>query len=380
MIQERGAAASLTAALILGLLASSGCTTDHPPSTRESPRGGGPAVTPAVAASTRVGVWPSQDFSGVFAVSARYVVRPDPRELRSVVVERRGTGAVVISHQLPDRRFQTDFAGIHGDKAVLVDEDVRSSDETKVNARGWIYDLTTGHATPVTDVPGAPPLSRYGPQAAMSTDGKYYYSASVHGGFSNCVGEIDLATMRGRVVDCASKGGSILYVNSGDAGATWTHFTSAGFDGCRVGRGIRMGKSVTIAPDACDTFDTATLGALQLRTTQTPGQPMQPAFPLVATDGTTTTELGDARGQSLIVCGGYAYWKRDVGGATPAQDLLRWRPGRPPEVVFHQPEPPSDSTEAVLLTPKACNDGSVLTVAVTRTTGGSFVATVFSLP
>ncbi|GHJ54582.1 hypothetical protein Nm8I071_38890 [Nonomuraea sp. TT08I-71] len=368
-----------TAALLLGLLAATGCTTDRPSVVGESPRGSTPAVTPA-AGSTRVGVWPSQDFSGVFAVSPGYAVRPDPRQLRSVVVERRATGAVVIRHHLTDERFQTDFAGIHGDKVVLVDEDVVSPDATKGNARGWIYDLATGHVTAVTDVPGAPPLSRYGPQAAMSADGKYYYSASVDGGFSNCVGEIDLPTMRGRVVDCAKTGGSILYVNSGDAGATWTHFTSGGFDGCRVGRGIRMGKPVTIAPDACDTFDTATLGTWQLRTTQTPGQPMQPALPLVAIDGTTRIDLGEARGQSLIVCGGYAYWKRDVRGPTPAQDLLRWRPGRPPEVVFRQPEPPSDSVEAMLLTPKACTDGSVLTVAVTRTTGVSFTATVFSLP
>jgi hypothetical protein len=312
-------------------------------------------------------------------VSARYIVRPDPRQLRSVVVERRGTGAVVVRHRLTDQRLQTDFAGIHGDKAVLVDEDVESPDETKLDARGSIYDLTTGHATAVTDVPGAPPLSKYGPQAAMSTDGKYYYSASVHGGFSNCVGEVDLATMRGRVVECARAGGSILYVNSGDAGATWTYFKSAGFDGCRVGRGVRMGKPVTIAPDHCDTFDTATVGTWQVRTTQTPGQTIQAAFPLVATDGTTRIDLGKARGQSLIVCGGYAYWKREVSGTAPAQDLLRWRPGRPPEVAFHQPEPPSDSAEAVLLTPTACSGGTLLTVAVTRTTGGSFVATVFTL-
>ncbi|MEV4517442.1 hypothetical protein AB0K00_51865 [Dactylosporangium sp. NPDC049525] len=368
------------AVLAFAVLAA-GCTPEQP-----AERGEPPAVhTPSAAPAGRwpiAGVWPSQDFSGVFAVSAKYVVRPDPRDTRSVVVERRGTGAgtdgggVVLRHQVPDRRFQTDFAALYGDVVVLVDEDVESPEGAKGGARGVIHDLATGRAVNVAEVPGAPPLSRYGPQATVSADGRYIYSAGVGGGFSNCVGEVDLGTMRGRTVECAPEGQFILYVRSGEHGATWTLFKGAGFGGCRVGRGIRAGVPYTIAPDACDTFDTASVGGWHVRTVQQPGAAVQPASPITATDGTHVVDLGVARGQSLIGCGGYVYWKREIDG----EELVRWRPGAAPEVVLRVPQPPSDSPEAVLLTPKACSDGTVLTAAVTRTTGGPFTATVYTIP
>jgi hypothetical protein len=327
---------------------------------------------PSAVVTIELGEWPVQSFDGVFAVGERYVVRPDPKELRSVVIERRG-GGVVLQHRILEPGFETDFAGIHGNKVVVVDEDVASSEAAKADARATIYDLESGRATALSEVRGAPPLSKYGPQATISEDGKYYYSASRGVTPSQCVGEVDLIKMRGRLVECAEREGIILYIGSGEHGASWTHFKTGDFQSCRVGRGIRGKERFTMAEMDCDTFDTAALGGWHLRSLHPPGAVLAPALPLVAERGRNRVDLGLARGQSLIACNGHAFWKQEVTAPVPAQRIVRWRPDGPVELVHETHEPPSSSTEAVLLTPRSCNEG-LLTVTVVRTSGGPFWA------
>lgn len=359
---------ALTACAVALLPLFAACSVDRPST---------PAAPMPTVATTKVGVWPSLGFGGVFAVTSSYVIHPDPADPRTTVVAKRGDDSVILRHRVNDRRFETDFAGLYRDWAVLVDEDAESGQAGKAGAQGWIYDLRTGGSTAVSKIPGAPPLSMFGPQATITSDGKYDYSASVGSGSSNCVGEIDLTRMQGRTVECAKEGEMILYVNTGDRGATWTYFKGGGFDACRVGRGVQDGQLFTIAADECDTFDTAAVGGWSVRSVQSPSQPIQPAMPLTATHEGATVKLGDMRGQSLIGCGGYAYWKRDVAGDAPAQEIMRWRPDGEVELVYRQAETPSNSADSVLLTPRSCNEG-ILAFTSILSSGDSFDGTLMS--
>jgi hypothetical protein len=318
-------------------------------------------------------------FDGVFAVGARYLLWPDPTDSKAVLIIRRSDGGVVRKHRAGPRGFEPDFGGIHGDRAVIADEDVQSPDARKPNARASIYDLANGRVVEVGKIPGAPALSKYGPQATISADGKYYYSASIGGGLSNCVGEVDLVRQRGRVVECAGSKGMILYVGSGDRGATWTRFAERSFAACRVGRGIHDGRLFTLAPRTCDAFGTAAVeGGWSLRTRQPRDEAIQPAMPLTATRGRERVDLGEARGRSVVACAGYAYWKHDVPDES-AQEIRRWRPGGAVELVYRQPAPAPDSRETTLLTTGGCNDG-LFTFTVVAHANGRFDATVYSFP
>lgn len=314
---------------------------------------------------------PNTGEDGVFVVGKDYIVRPDGSDTRTIVVTRRSDNSEVLRHKPDQARFVTDFAGLDGHVLVLVDEDSEGQEPNKLAARAAIYDLVTGKSTAASKVPGAPGLSPYGPQATVS-DGKYYYGASVNGGFSNCVGEIDLVRLTGRTVECGASGDWMFYTTSSDHGASWVHFHGSGYNVCREGRRIQNGTLGPVGPaNDCGTFDTAALGSWQIWGTMPLGNP-KPETTLRATDGTNTVQLGSERQFSMSVCGGYVYWDPEA----THKAVARWRPGSNIELVYEV----KDDIDNTWIYADTCADGiATFQVDHYHIGDGSFTARLLAL-
>lgn len=373
-------------AVLVAALAVTGCRAGHPvaagPTGARPPASSTPTPSPSFdpdnppVVDTTVsmqdfGERPNGGEDGVFLVGARYVVRPDGSHTRTTVVTRRSDGRVVLRYTPARPAFETDFAGLDGDMLVLTDEDTVDEEPGKLPATATIFNLVTGTRTPVARVPGAPPLSLYGPQATV-TEGRFYYSASVHGGFSNCVGEIDLTHLTGQVVTCGKSGEWILYVKSAEHGAAWVHFHGHSFDVCRDGELIQGGVTGPDGPaDDCGTFDVSALDGWQVWESFPPGG-VVPGGALAATDGTRVVQLGEEANGTLVACAGYVYWDP----ASDGKQLVRWRPDGPIERVYQV----TGDVENTWVYGVACADG-ILTVRIDRysITTGNFTAQLMAV-
>ncbi len=296
------------------------------------------------------------------------------------LVVRRSDGKVILKHTPNDKLYETTFAGLNSDTLVLVDEDVVSGDSmgpgsSKGSATGVIVDLNSGRQTLARTVPGAPTLAAYGAQGWVSPSGKWYYGAQTKGNFANCVGEIDLHALTGRTIECAPRGGAIFYVNYGESGPAWTTSASHSLGSCRTGHALINTTIIDVGPsDACDTFDTTTLAGWQLWSTQ--GTSSQPFVPLTAATAGQQHDLGLMRPQTLLTCGGYAYWttgKAQVGAGTT---LMRWSPTTEPVVIFR----PDGDPDNLLFYPQGCNDGHLTLTVFRYDNKGSATAQLFDLP
>ncbi len=297
-------------------------------------------------------------------ISVRYIVRAQPGDLNGVEVIRRSDHSVVLRHTpAHEGRFVTTFAGLAGDRLVLLDAD---TSDNSVPDIGYIYDLSSGRETAVSSIRSAPTVSPFGAQGTVDSDGSWYYSAQTHGAFANCVGEINLNTLQARTVECAPGNGVIFYVNTTDTGATWDTFAAPSYSSCRTGRGSSNGRLFSVGPATdCDIFDTAVIDGWHLWSDQSRGT-LQPYIPLWASDGNTATPLGLVKPQSVVVCGGYAYWKAGAATKRSHDTVIHWRPGpAQPQTILTVTAVAGSSEDDETLWLEGCND-NVLTISVHR--------------
>lgn len=306
-----------------------------------------------------LGISPIEGSLGVYVVSKDYVVRQIA--LTATEVIRREDGRVVVRHEASSPAYETIFADIAGDRVVIMDEEVGiGPDGEKDAAQAYVYDLATGRRTDVSTIPSAPRLAIAG-SGTVTDDGRFYFGASDNGRTDNCVGMLDLETMRGTTVACADeKDGVIFRVSSGDGGATWLDVKGPTFDDCREGKAVRDGSVVTMRPPGCATNETTTLGGWDVRTwgTLTFGAHVE------AADKETTMQLDAGFVTHLVECGGWAYWHFHDDDSQIMQ-VRRWRPNHEPEIAYSVNTPPDTSPDALWLAPTGCADG-ILTVAVQR--------------
>jgi hypothetical protein len=389
-VQSRHSRATeLVGMIAVALLMASACTNSPAPVPTGSPaptatRSTGsrdPRVLPLTDVSgnlawTDLGARPSRVFAGVGVVSVNYIV-VSTADKRATVVRRRSDNRVVLTHTTERPEYVTDFADIAGDTLVIVDEDDESnSDGTKDPAHPYIYDLRTGKRTALSQVPGAPPPSVFGPQATVTDDGHYYYSASVNrtgNQYSNCVGVVDLTALKGSIVECAGSGENEsdgYYLGAGEDGATWLHVAGPTIESCRTGRGIRHGQLITVGPaTGCATLGTATVGGWSLWTaTPIPAGMPVPDVDTYATDGSATVELGPAQGVSLTMCGQYAYWQyRDDYLQT--EEIRRWKPGMTTVEIARKLAEPDNTPAGYVLAIGGCADDIVTALVFTDVPG-----------
>jgi hypothetical protein len=310
-----------------------------------------------------LGTTPSRPFSGVDVVSAKYVLS-HTTDTHKVVVRRRTDNAVVLRHTTTGPEWVVEFADFAGDKLVVADADVETgADEIKDLTRVLIYDLVTGKVTRLTDIASAPRASAFGRQATVTDDGRYFYSANVkrrNNQYFNCVGMVNLTTMRGSTVECAGDGENEsvgYYLGAGEDGATWLHVQGPTFTTCRTGRGIRGNQLITVGPaDACTTIGTTTVGGESVWSAAPIVEAMPgPYIALRATDRGRTLELGDVNGVALTMCGSYAYWRTEDRASHTIQ-LRRWRPGLNQVEIAYKILAPDDSPMAYQLGLGGCAD------------------------
>ncbi|MGE5827989.1 MAG: hypothetical protein ACM30G_06435 [Micromonosporaceae bacterium] len=306
-----------------------------------------------------LGTTPSQPFSGVDVVSARYVVShtTDPR---TVVVRRCADNAVVLRHTTVGPEWEVAFADLAGDKLVVADVDTGGDPN---GTQVVIYDLVTGRVTRLVDIASAPPASAFGHRATVTDDGRYFYSANVkrtNNQSFNCVAMVDLSTMRGSTVECAGdgEGESVgYYLTAGEDGATWLHVQGPTLTTCRTGRGIRGTQLITVGPaDACTTIATTTVGGESVWSAAPIVEALPgPDVPLQATDRGATVGLGYLEGAALTMCGSYAYW-RTTDRPSHTIQLRRWRPGLSQVEIAYKILAPDDSPIAYQLGLGGCAD------------------------
>jgi hypothetical protein len=201
--------------------------------------------------------------------------------------------------------------------------------------------------------------------------GRYYYLAQSRGGFSNCVGEIDLATLHTRTVHCVPPPQAIFWLGSASTGVTWTESRLIKETPCRTSRWFDGTVVRLIGPArSCGTFDNAVLGSWQMWTTEGV-ESFDSTVPLVATDGKQTKKLGWMRPQQLIVCGSYAYWL--VQDVRKPSRIVRWRPGSDVQDVYTAQQLGDSSPDDVILSADACSDDH-LSLNVIRLAGDGFTA------
>ncbi len=383
----------ITVLAALTVLALAGCTdgqsgaprtTTASSSAATPPAGGTSSPAPSVAPTTAgpvadqqaklvdFGTGPSLGDDPTVAVNARYLVRPDASDPNTIDAIRLSDRHVVIRHRpADDKTFQTTFAALAGDRLVLLDEDIASDDSMtsgsgKSGDIGFVYNLTTGAKTAVSSIASAPTPSPYAAEGVVNADGDWYYSAQTKGHFANCVGELNLITLKGHMVECASGKGAIWYVNSTSNGVAWTELSDGSITGCRTGRALVNGSVVTVGPAGnCTTFDTATLDGWSLWSDQSRTE-LVPYLPLHASNGTApAVALGNVRAMDLEVCGGYAYWITGamVGGSH--DNLMRWQPGGTTQTVLEVNAVPGSLIEDDSILPYGCND-NILTISVNR--------------
>lgn len=287
-----------------------------------------PPTVPAQVHFVDLGTQSITGEDGIDIVSPKYMVRPNGVHTRTTIVTRRSDGHEVLRYTPARKDYEPGFVGLSGDMLVIADEDTVNSEPGKGPATATIFNLATGVVTPIGKVPGAPPLSLYSPQATV-TDGKYFYASSARGQVDNCVGEVDLVKLTGRIVICAKKGESIQYVHTAQHGASWIYFHGYSFSDCRDGQAITDGRIGPVGPaDDCGVFDTTVMDGWQFWATLH-GSPA-PSATFRATNGAVTVELGQERPGLLATCGHYIYWDPE----TDAKRIVRWRPGEPIQLVY----------------------------------------------
>ncbi len=298
---------------------------------------------------------------GAFAVSSRYLVRAQPDDVTAVEVIRLVDRKVILRHRPSGgENVITTFAGLAGDRLVLLDANIQDEQTADV---GFIVNLATGRQISVSSVRGALTPAPTGAQGVVYPNGDWYYSAQTAGNFENCVGMIDLNTLKATTINCTTRPNTIWYVHPSDGTATWTTLHSGQITGCRSAQGLRVGKPYLLGPaNDCDIFDAATLGDWTLWTDQLRND-LEPYILLHAAEGTQTFTLGMMHPQSLVICGGYAYWR--AGGQAP-ESIVRWRPGDVvPQTVLTPDSALLTAASEATLWPAGCND-NVLTIMVTR--------------
>lgn len=306
-----------------------------------------------------LGTAPSRPFSGVDVVSTKYVVS-HTADTHTVVVRRRADNTVVRRHTTAGAQWEVAFADLAGDKLVVADVDAGGDPD---GARVFIYDLVTGKATRLADIASAPPASAFVHRATVTDDGRYFYSANVkrkNNQYFNCVGMVNLSTMRGSTVECAGdgEGESVgYYLAAGEDGATWLHVQGPTFTTCRTGRGVRGTQLITVGPaDACTTIGTTTVGGESVWSAAPIVEALPgPYIPLRATDRGATVELGYLEGVALTMCGSYAYWRTTDQPSNTIQ-LRRWRPGLNQVEIAYKILAPDDSPVAYQLGLGGCAD------------------------
>ena len=328
------------------------------------------------------GIGPDEGFGAVAAASSRYVIRPNPADLHGVEVVKRAGGQVILRHRpIDEGRFETTGVAIAGDRAVIADEDVTDDDSMALGSRKrpavvYVVDLSTGHQSPLSALHSAPHPSPYAAAQDVTGPGNlWYYSAQTAGHYANCIAALNLHTLQGKLIYCAPGTGQVFFIKTGDRGAAWMTLPGGSLSLCRTAAGIDAGTTYAIASGDCDVFDVARLGPWRLWSDQGHTD-MQPYIPLHAANGATTAELGDMRPQSLVVCGGYAYW--DVQSRVPdsIDNLVRWKPGWSRAQTVLVPNAIKGSkTEDELIWPEGCND-DILTITVVRYYDASATSTL----
>lgn len=327
----------LVVAIVVGV---GGCTTSvpqegGPPMTSEARP---TTMTPSAAASAAPIVevklsWQNlgrrPGLSAVTTVSPRYVAWQST-DLLGITIERRNDHVVMLRHRADKAQYEPTLVDIFADYAVIVEEDTHGEDG-KRPARAFIYNLLTGHRTSVSSIKSAPALSVFGAQAAVTDDGQFYYSASRHDGKSDCVGHIDLRTLKADTVECArpgSGGTAGYYISEAEEGVAWLNHAAGDFGSCRTGRVIRHGKVSDLRPrGTCATLGTTAVADWDVSSgPNAPGPNPPPDVPIRATDGNQLVDLGRADGVTPTACGDYAYW-RVTDTSTASIQIRRWRPG-----------------------------------------------------
>ncbi|MEU8818160.1 hypothetical protein [Actinoplanes sp. NPDC048796] len=368
------------AALALTLVATASCTASHgPPAVRMTPWIATPASEPPTI--TDLGTVPVGELGAPAVADDRYLVRPADTSGRAVAIVDRRTGETVLRHRTARQRLSVTFTALYHQRAVILEEDIdgidsMSADTSKQPDTVWIYDLSTGRRKSASQVAGAPQPSPYAAQSHVDERGRYYYLAQNHGGFSNCVGEIDLTTLRGRTVACVASPSVIFWLGSASTGVTWTETRSVNGKPCRTSRWFDGDTVRSIGPaGSCGTFDNAVLGTWRMWSAQSV-ESFDTKVPLTASDGTTTRDLGPMRPQNLIVCGPYAYWL--VNDVDRPSRLVRWRPGSDVQDVYAADRLGDSTPDDVLLSPQGCADGH-LSLGVSRVTGSGFTLRLLSV-
>jgi hypothetical protein len=347
---------------LVALLAA--CTPEHrpvaAPSPSATPVAGGPADAryqgdpPVVTVDGLVHPLPRQGATqpgGVYLVSAGYEVRAETGRVGTVVVTRRTDQRVVLVQTPPTTAdYRTTFAGVDGDMLVLGYE----TTDHRSPAQALLTNLATGAFTTLDQIPGALPMS-WSTAVGAVVSGRYYYLANAINAELDCAGEVDLATLHARTVECGKFGEWLTDLHPADHGASWTHFHGSSYLVCRDGRSVHNGPSGTNAgaqalgdPADCGILDTTTVPGWQVWGTVPTGVDAPATETLRATDGSATVHLGEAAPRSLVGCGGYAWWLAD----TARQQVLRWRPGGTIERVYHDTGP-----DAPTIAGLACADG-----------------------
>ena len=309
--------------------------------------------------------------SGVAVVSARYVIRRAGDG--GVVVERRPGRQTVLRHRPSSAEYETTFVDVAGDTLVVADEDTKAD---KGASRAYVYDLKTAARTLLTDVASAPTPSEFGAQAVVTDDGRYYYQAtgSVGGRARTCVAMLDLHTLIGRTVECATDDQTLVgyYVRAGHDGATWMNWRNPEAPGCRFGRGVRGGAVVEVAPaQGCGLLASTTLGPWDIWV-GSPGNP-PPVVPIHAVHGSDVIDLGLIDGVALSNCGSYVYWRfTDVQHRTI--QLRRWKPVAPMVEIVYALNDPAEAAGIRQLVLGGCADGIfALSVVEGSSTEGDWV-------
>lgn len=268
------------------------------------------------------------------------------------------------------------YAALYRNLLVVLDEDVEGVDDMSADTGKqpddvWIYNLASGRRTAVNTLDGAPRPSPYAAQSHIDQRGRYYYLAQNRGGFSNCVGEVDLNTLRARTVHCVTPPQVIFWLGSAGTGVTWTETRSSHGKPCRSSRWFDGATVRGLGPaNSCGTFDNAVLGGWRFWNIQGI-ESFNSTVPLVASDGKITQNLGPMRPQNLTVCGSYAYWL--VQEVRAPSRMVRWKPGSAVQDVYTAEQLGDSSPDDVVLAASGCSDGH-LSIAVTRFTGDGFTA------
>ena len=268
------------------------------------------------------------------AVSTRYVAWSINAD-HALLVRRRSDNELVLRHSSAGPSWVIALADLAGDRLVVVEEDQETDgDGVKDRAQAFVYELATGTRTQAAGLPGLAPVSEFGAQGIVTDDGRYIYSASVtrpHNRYINCVGMLNLETLRGSTLECAGDGQNEmdgLYVFESQDGAAWLHVQGPTIESCRTGHGVRGSKLTILGPaDGCATLAATSIDDWSVwSSSPLPAGAPIPHVPLRASDGNRTLHLGMVDGVSVIRCGVWVYWRTSDDASRTIQ-LRRWRPG-----------------------------------------------------